>query len=174
MSDTITVSPLARVLTRLDDTGVRYELVEHEPTYTACDEARAAGCNERTTAKTLVLLDRERARVAVIPANRRLDLARARRALRAGPHLRLATESEAAARFPAYEPGAVPPFAAEAFPEVVDIRLLYRARILCAAGDHRHSVQIDTRDLLRLTEPRVADICRPTVGEHRFADVPHI
>ena len=171
---TFPISPLARARTYLDDAGVRYELIEHAVTYTAADEARAANRNERCTAKTLILLDRDRVRVAVIPANRRLDLDRARRTLRAGRHLRLAGEDEVAARFPGYDVGAVPPFAAEAHPEVVDVRLLYRDRVLCAAGDHRHSVLIDPRDLLRLAEPRVADICEPTAGEHRFADVPHL
>lgn len=166
-------TPLARTRTRLDDTGVRYELLEHEAAFTAATEASAAGRSERCTTKTLVLLDRDRVRVAVIPASRRLDLERARRALRAGRHLRLANEDEAAARFPGYDVGALPPFAAEAHPEVVDVRLLYRDRVLCAAGDHRHSVVIDPRDLVRLTEPRIADICEPVAGEHRFADVPH-
>jgi prolyl-tRNA editing enzyme YbaK/EbsC (Cys-tRNA(Pro) deacylase) len=57
-------------------------------------------------------------------------------------------------------------------PEVVDVRLLYRERIVCAAGDHRHSVRLDPRGLLRLIEPRVADICEHTQGEHRFSDLP--
>jgi prolyl-tRNA editing enzyme YbaK/EbsC (Cys-tRNA(Pro) deacylase) len=45
--------------------------------------------------------------------------------------------------------------------------------VLCFAGDHRHSVRLDPRDLVRMTEPRVADICEHIPGEHRFADVPH-
>jgi prolyl-tRNA editing enzyme YbaK/EbsC (Cys-tRNA(Pro) deacylase) len=57
---------------------------------------------------------------------------------------------------------------------VIDIRLLYHGTVLCAAGDHRHSLLIDPRDLFRLAEPRVADICEHDVGEHRFSDVPHV
>ena len=61
----------------------------------------------------------------------------------------------------------------EPVPEVVDIRLVYREHVLCAGGDHRHGIRLDPRDLLRLAEPRVADICEHD-GDHRFADLPKI
>jgi hypothetical protein len=77
-------------------------------------------------------------------------------------------------RFAAFDIGAVPPFADETVPEVVDTRLLYHAKVLCSAGDHRHKVLLDPRDLFRLTEPRVADICEHRPGDHRFADMPRV
>jgi Ala-tRNA(Pro) deacylase len=165
---------LTGVRARLDAAAIRYELVEHAPASTAAEEARAAGNALHETVKSLVLIDRGNVHLAVIPASRRLDIDRARRALRAGRHLRLATEEEAHDLFPEFEVGAVPPFAAKAVPKVIDPRLLYRHRVLCSAGDHRHSVQLDARDLFRLTEPRVADICVPVVGEHRFAEVTRV
>ena len=110
----------------------------------------------------------------MIPASRRLDVARVRGTLGAGRHLRLATEEEAAERFPQFEVGAVPPFVADTIPEVIDTRLLYHDAVLSSAGDHRHSVLLDPRDLVRLAEPRVADICARDPGEHRFADVPRV
>ena len=166
--------PLERVQERLDSAGVSYEIVEHAESFTAADEARAAGQEPSETAKTLVLLDHGEPRLAVVPAARRLDLARARQALRADRHLRLATEEEAAEAFPDYEVGALPPFVAGRAPEIVDTRLLYVDRILCAAGDHRHGVLLAPRDLVRIAEPRVADICEHAPGEHRFADLPHV
>jgi prolyl-tRNA editing enzyme YbaK/EbsC (Cys-tRNA(Pro) deacylase) len=45
--------------------------------------------------------------------------------------------------------------------------------VLCAGGDHRHGIRLDPRDLLRLAEPRVADICEHD-GDHRFADLPRL
>jgi prolyl-tRNA editing enzyme YbaK/EbsC (Cys-tRNA(Pro) deacylase) len=89
-------------------------------------------------------------------------------------HLRLATEDELRRDFPGFDVGALPPFGLEPVPEVVDIRLVYRDKLLCAGGDHRHGVRLDPRDLLRLAEPRVADICEHDAGDHRFADVPKI
>jgi prolyl-tRNA editing enzyme YbaK/EbsC (Cys-tRNA(Pro) deacylase) len=46
------------------------------------------------------------------------------------------------------------------------VRLLRHQRIVCAAGEHRCSVVIAAVDLLRIAEPRVADICQHP--EERF------
>ena len=40
-------------------------------------------------------------------------------------------------------------------PEVIDVQLLFRRAIVCAGGDHRHSIRLDPRELVRLAEPRV-------------------
>jgi prolyl-tRNA editing enzyme YbaK/EbsC (Cys-tRNA(Pro) deacylase) len=171
--DSIASSPCARLARFLDETGVEHELVEHPATFSALEEADAVGVQPADGAKTLVLHDHDGYRLAVIPAARRLDFARARVALRASRHLRLATEEEIKVAFPGFEVGALPPFGGSIpLPEVVDIRVLYRERIMCAAGDHRHGVLLDPRELLRLAEPRVADVCEHAPGEHRFADLP--
>jgi len=159
----------------LEEAGVAYELLEHLPTFSSHDEAQAIGEDLRHAAKTLVLHDRDEWWLAVIPANHRLDIDRARRLLRATRHLRLATEQEMKTAFPQFEVGALPPVGPELpKPEVLDIRLLYRDHIVCAGGDHRHAIRLDPRDLIRLTEPRVGDICEHDVVEHRkgFVDLP--
>ena len=43
--------------------------------------------------------------------------------------------------------------------ELVDRRLLDRDRILCAGGDHEHSIVLAPSDLVRLTGAKVDDIC---------------
>jgi prolyl-tRNA editing enzyme YbaK/EbsC (Cys-tRNA(Pro) deacylase) len=121
----------------LELAGVAYELVDRE-----------------ATTRTVVLIDGGVVRLVVIPAGDRLDLERARRALRAGPGLRPATATEVADDFPDFEPGALPPLGHEAVPEVVDLGLLYLDEVVLAGG-----VRLDARDLLRLSEPRVADLC---------------
>jgi Ala-tRNA(Pro) deacylase len=167
------VHGIAVVTQYLDAAGVTYEVVEHDPVYTAADEAAAAGVQAPEAAKTLALHDRGGYRLAVIPASHRLDVERSRAALNADRHLRLATEDEIRDAFPTFDVGALPPFGSPLpLPEVLDIRLLYRERVLCAGGDHRHSVLIDPREIARLAEPRVADVCARPPGEHRFADVP--
>jgi Ala-tRNA(Pro) deacylase len=157
----------------LEESGIAHEVMEHAPTYTAADEAAAIDADERYTAKTLVLHDRGGWRVAVLPANQRLDLDKARRLLGGTSHLRLATEDEMQEAFPAFEAGAMPPVGAQ-LPEVVDVRLLYRDQVVCAGGDHRHAIRIDPRDLVKLAEPRVGDICEPTGPPRRkdFANLP--
>jgi Ala-tRNA(Pro) deacylase len=143
----------------LERRGVPYEVVEHDATYSAVAEARAAAADADAMAKTVALHDHDGYRLAVVPASERLDVRRARELLGASHHLRLATEQELAQDFPAFEVGAMPPFGTEPLPEVIDVRLLAHDRIVCAGGDHRRSVVIDAVDLLRITEPRVADIC---------------
>lgn len=159
----------------LDEAGVRYETIEHPPTFSTLEEAVAVGAEPHHAAKTLALHDHSGWRLAVLPANHRLDIDRARRLLQATRHLRLATEDEMATAFPSYDVGALPPVGPMLpAPEVIDIRLLYREQIVCAGGDHRHAIQLDPRDLLRLSEPRVGDICEPDVVEHhkRFSELP--
>jgi Ala-tRNA(Pro) deacylase len=149
------------IVTRyLDEQGVGYEVVEHKTTYTAAEEARAAGVAAEDAAKTLALRDEEGYRLAVIPASERLDLEKVRDLLGAGKSLRLATEDEMGSDFPDFELGALPPLG-PLLPaaEVVDRRLLDHDRILCTGGDHRHGVLIDPQDLVELVQPKVADVC---------------
>ena len=120
----------------LELAGIPFELVERE-----------------ATARAVVLLDGDLVRLVVIGANDRLDLTRARQALRAGSGLRVATYAEIAEDFPEFDPKTLPPLGHEAVPEVVDLGLLYDDDIVLDGG-----VRIDPRDLLRLCEPRVADI----------------
>jgi Ala-tRNA(Pro) deacylase len=155
----------------LERRGVRFEVVEHDPTYGAAAAARAADAEPEATAKTVVLHDRDGYRLAVVPASERLDVRRARELLDASHHLRLATEEELSEDFPAFEVGALPPFGTARLPEIVDVRLLRHERIVCAGGEHRCSVLIDAVDLLRLTEPRVADICEHPEERYRADEI---
>jgi len=120
----------------LELAGVPFELVERE-----------------ATARAVVLLDDDLVRLVVIATGDRLDLTRARQALRAGPELRAATYAEIAEDFPGFDPKLLPPLGHEAVPEVIDLGLLYDDALILDGG-----VRIDPRDLLRLCEPRVADI----------------
>jgi Ala-tRNA(Pro) deacylase len=161
----------------LREAGIAHDIVEHPPTYSAVQEARAVHEEPRHTAKTLLLHDREGWRLAVIPANRRLDMAKARRLLGGTTHLRLATEEEMRQVFPEFDVGALPPVGGQLpLPEAVDVRLIYRDRVLCAGGDHRHAVRLDPRDLVRVSEPRVGDLCEREGGPHRkdYAELPKV
>lgn len=168
---------VALVTAYLREAGIAHDVVEHAPTYSAIEEARVAHEEPRHAAKTLLLHDRGGWRIAVVPANRRLAMEKARRLLGASSHLRLATEEEMAAAFPAFDVGALPPVGPQLpLPEVVDVRLIYRDRVLCAGGDHRHSLRLDPRDLVRVAEPRVGDLCEREPGQHRkdFAELPKV
>jgi Ala-tRNA(Pro) deacylase len=144
----------------LDEHGVAHDVVDHEQTFSAAAEAKAAGVPTDHAAKTMLLRDGQGYRVAVIPASHRLDLRKARDVLEASGHLRLASEAEMQDDFAAFEVGALPPLGPMLpAPEVLDMRLTGHERILFSGGDHRHSVLVDPRDLAELTEAKVADVC---------------
>jgi prolyl-tRNA editing enzyme YbaK/EbsC (Cys-tRNA(Pro) deacylase) len=112
-------------------------------------------------AKTIVLHDGDVYVIAAISAADRLDLHKLRRCLVASKRrLRLASEEEIARDFPSLEVGAIPPFGPMVpAAEVIDSALAAHRRILCPAGDHRHSVLVDPREIVRITASRLADIC---------------
>jgi Ala-tRNA(Pro) deacylase len=149
----------AAVTEFLDRAGVPYEVLEHERTQTAAAEARAAGMPAADVAKTVVLRDDAGVRLAVIPADRRLDLRKVKREL-GSKGLRLVTEREMEREFSDFEVGAVPPFGPMFHAlELMDERLLDHDRILCGGGDHEHTVFVDPHDVVRASQARVADIC---------------
>ena len=155
----LTTTRATLIAAYLDGLGVAYEIVEHEATMSAAEEARVAHLPPRHVAKTVVLHDGERYVVAAIPASERLDVSKLRELLGSSRQLRLASEDEIALAFPTLEVGALPPFGPMVpAAEVIDRALLAPDRILCAAGDHRHSVLIDPREVVRITSARVADI----------------
>jgi len=118
-------------------------------------------------AKTVVLHDTDGYRIAIIPASERVDLDKARKVFGASADMRLATEREIAQDFPAFDPGALPPFRGLlGTPEVLDTRLLHYHRILCSAGDHRHTLKISPEEIQRVGEPAVADVCAGSPAEH--------
>lgn len=152
----------AAIAEYLEARGVPFELVEHEETMSAAAEAEATHQPQRKVAKTVVVQDEGGGYVlAIVPASDRLDIQKLRDVLGAGPSLRLATEDEMAADFPRIEVGATPPVG-PMLPraEVVDRRLVEEDRVLCAGGDHRHSVMLDPNDVVKMADAKVADICQ--------------
>jgi Ala-tRNA(Pro) deacylase len=144
----------------LEGQGAAFEVVDHEQRFTAAAEARAAGVEPDHAAKTVALRDNSDYRLAVVPASERVDLHKVRELLEDSEHLRLASEEEMRGDFPLFEVGALPPFGPMLpAPEIFDRRLLDHDRILCSGGDHRHSVLIDPREVVRLSDARVTDIC---------------
>ncbi len=151
----------AAIIEFLDGEGIRYEVIEHEPTMSAAAEARATSFAPDQVAKTVVLHDGRAYVIAAIPSSERLDLRKLRAVLGATRQLRLATESEIARDFPSLEVGAAPPFGPMVpAAEVIDRVLLEQDQILCPAGDHNHSALVDPRDVVRITAARIADICQ--------------
>jgi Ala-tRNA(Pro) deacylase len=137
-----------------------YELIRHERTERAVDEAAAVGIAPDEVAKTVVLATGGGYVRAVVSASDRLDLHKARALLEGGKKTcRLATEAELVAAYPTFELGAVPPFGGPGGDRVVvDNRVAERESVVLEAGSHAESVKIKTVDLLTITKAEVANI----------------
>lgn len=150
---------LAQLKSFLRDHGVSFDVIAHPRSETAAAEARAAQLPQEQTAKTVVLHTSDGYRFAVLAASDRLDLHKAADALDVRRHaLRLASETDMAADFSQYEVGAIPPIGPDTPLELVDLRLLDYAHVLCPAGDHEHSLLVDPMDIVRVTGARSVDV----------------
>lgn len=137
----------------LDEHEVSYEILEHEPAFTAQEEAAATHVPGRNWAKTVVVeIDGEVA-LAVLPATRRIDLERFE-AMTGAKEVRLPDEAEFEDLYPDSEPGAMPPFGILYGQRTfVDEALREDETIAFHAGDHRTAVRIPYSAFEDLAEP---------------------
>jgi Ala-tRNA(Pro) deacylase len=146
----------------LEDAGVDFDLLEHEHTERAADEAAALGVAPEDVAKTLVLTTPAGNVRAVLSASERLDLGKVADLLEA-PHkqVHLATEEDMKRDYPDFDLGAVPPLGGKDGDRViVDSRVAGRDSVVLEAGSHERSVRLKAADLVRLTGAQVADIVK--------------
>jgi prolyl-tRNA editing enzyme YbaK/EbsC (Cys-tRNA(Pro) deacylase) len=153
---------MADVTSLLDEAGIEYDVLAHEHTERAADEAAVLGVPPDDVAKTLVLATPSGNVRAVLPALERVDLPKVADLLEA-PHkqVQLATEDDMRRDYPDFALGAVPPFGGrEGDQVIVDSRVAVRDSVVLEAGSHERSVRLKTVDLVRLTGAKVADIAR--------------
>jgi Ala-tRNA(Pro) deacylase len=152
------------IVKRLSERAVPFEVIDHDRTYTAIEEARAIGIDADEVLKVVVIDSIDGFRLAVIPASRRLDMHLVREALYdqgAG----LATENEIEWRWPAYQPGTLPPLGSLLdVPMYVDPELLGHDTVVFAAGEQTRSVKMRTKDLFRHEIFVVAPLTIPEEG----------
>jgi len=130
-----------RVKQFLEINQVSFEVVPHPHAPSANRTAQAAHVPGDRLIKAVVLKDEGGYLVAVLPATRRLKLARLHREL--GRSLGLATESELGDLFQGCEPGAVPALAlAYGVDTVLDISLVDKDPVYLEAGDHESLIRL--------------------------------
>lgn len=153
-----------RLKALLEERGVAYEVVEHEPAYTAQEEAAATHVPGRNWAKTVVVMADGDPVLAVLPATRQLDVDAFRRVTGAG-QVALAEEAEFARFYPDCEAGAMPPFGTlYDQPTFVDEALRADEFIAFHAGDHRTAVQLPYSVYEELAEPVPGSFSRGPEG----------
>jgi Ala-tRNA(Pro) deacylase len=138
-----------------------YDLVTHPRSASSMRTASAARIPPHRLAKAVVLEDEEGQVMAVLPADRWLQLGRVRKAL--GRNLGLCTERELAASFTDCEVGAVPPIGdAYGMQTIVDEELEREPEVFLEAGDHEVLMRLSHDSFSRLMQNVCHDhIARP-------------
>ncbi|MDP2469728.1 MAG: YbaK/EbsC family protein [Candidatus Palauibacterales bacterium] len=145
----------------LEESGVSFEVIDHPVAFTAQEEAAASHVAGRHWAKTVAVLVAGEPALAVVPATRRLDLAKMRR-LVGTEDVEIAREAEFQDLYPDCDLGAMPPFGELYGQETfVDEMLREEERIAFHAGDHRTAIEMSYADFERLCEPVPANLSGP-------------
>lgn len=151
------MSILDELRARLDAVGAQYELIHHaEPIRSAEDGERVMGIRRADTTPTLIMVAGDKIWAAILPGDRRLDAAKAGRALGGGRAKLVA--AEIVRTVTGVAPGAVPMVCG--VPTVMDTRLFELPFCYGGAGDEQWTLKIAPTELQRVTEALVADICR--------------
>jgi Ala-tRNA(Pro) deacylase len=130
---------------------------QHPLAYTAREVARADHVPPRSFAKTVVVHADDGYAMAVLPADKHVDLYELREAFGCR-HLRLATEKELGELFPECELGAMPPFGNGTLydlPVFADGLLMAEETIGFNAGTHRDVVRMGSQDWAKQVRPKV-------------------
>jgi Ala-tRNA(Pro) deacylase len=154
VSEPATESVYARLVAHLRAAGVEFREIEHEPTLTSEDSARARGEPLGVGAKALVLKCDGAFRLFVLPADRKLNTKLLRRGL-AVKDIRFATPDELRDQT-GLVPGSVPPFGEPILPlplfADVDVGVRF-PRVAFNAGDLRRSIVMAAADWERVARP---------------------
>ena len=146
---------VANVKEFLKANGVSHIVIPHPLAFTATSVAGAAHIPGKEMAKTVVVNLDGRPVLAVLPADRKVDLERLRRATGATT-IELTSEREFTADFPGCEVGAMPPFGNLYGLEVfVDPHLAADPEIAFNAGTHTELIRMSYKDFERLVKPKL-------------------
>jgi len=145
-----------RLVEFLREQVVPYRVLHHPLAYTAQELSAIEGVSGRQHAKVVILTTGQRLVMAVLPADRRLDLARLEKIV--GQPVVLASEVEMKERFPDCAVGTMPPFGQlYGVATYLDRSLAGVERIVFEAGTHSDAVKIRYADYERLAKPTVAE-----------------
>lgn len=150
------------VVRLLDEYGADYRLIAHEPEGRTEAASEIRGHDLVQAAKCIVILARPDKRtrryiLAVVPGNRRVDLGKLKKMM----YLRSVgfAPREVAERLAGSVAGSIMPFALHPDLElIVDEELLRQDVLYFNAGRLDLSVTLSTKDYVRMTQPRTAQI----------------
>lgn len=139
-----------RLSSYLDQRGARYEIQAHELSRSSAETARAAHVLPRQVAKSVLLEDDDGCVMAVLPADRTVQLGELADML-GRKELHLASEERIASVLPDCERGAVPPVGmAWGIETVVDDELEANDVVYLECGDHQRLLRMSREEFREL------------------------
>lgn len=141
----------------LDKAGVRYDVTEHKPVFSAQQMAAAEHEPGRYVAKPVIVRADDKYVMCVLAASAKIDLGKLKKQLAAGS-VELAEEEEIDKLFGDCELGAEPPFGnLYELPTYMDKTLDDDDHIVFQAGSHEKTVRMSMADYRKLVKPKVLD-----------------
>lgn len=152
----MSTSVFSRLSERLEERGLEFTVLEHEPVYTSEEAAQVRGTSLASGAKALVCKADDRFIMIVMPANRRLASKQIRKNERIRS-LRFASRDEVA-ELTGLQPGSIPPFGSLfGLSTWCDTLLADQEMINFNAGDHAVSISMAFEDYAEFEAPRLGD-----------------
>ena len=148
-------SVLQKLATLFQKEKVPYRLIHRPDVFTAPELAASIRMPGREVAKVVIVRSDEKYLMAVLPANRPLDVNRFARLI-GSKHVAVAEEWELERLFPDCHVGAMPPFGnLYGMPVYVDASLTKQPIIFFPAGSHHATLEMNYADYDRLVSPLV-------------------
>ena len=145
-----------KLVSYLNDKKVSYEILYHPEAFTAQTIAAAEHIKGRHHAKVVMVKSGGQDLMAVLQADRRVDLEKLEKIT--GQAIALETEAEFKDLFPDCAPGTMPPFGElYGVPTYVDSSLAKEDYIVFEAGNHTDAIKLSFSDYQRVAKPQVAD-----------------
>ncbi|WP_172143616.1 MULTISPECIES: aminoacyl-tRNA deacylase [Pseudomonas] len=151
---------MAQTLERsLQRAHCQFKLVEHMPSATSLESARKAGIPASRMAKSVILDDRRgHYLMAVLPANRQLDLSKVHKGTQ---RWQLSGEQALVSLFKDCERGAIPALGeVYGLDMLIDPMLVRQQDIYLEAGDHESLIHMPVDEFFKLApNAEVCDLC---------------
>ena len=141
----------------LDKSAVRYEVTEHQPTFTAQSMAAAEHEPGRYVAKPVVVKADGKYVMCVLSACYKIDL-RALKSQLGAKSVKLAEENDMEKMFGDCELGAEPPFGnLYDLPTIMDKAMEKDDHIVFQGGTHEKAIRMSMDDYRKLVSPKVLE-----------------
>ncbi|MBI4417442.1 MAG: YbaK/EbsC family protein [Ignavibacteriales bacterium] len=145
----------------LNNYGISYRVVDHDPAFSSYDAARASQVPQQEFAKTVIVRIDGKFWMTVLRTDHRINIHAIKAAFDARD-VHLAHEEDLTTLFPDCELGAMPPFGnLYGIPVLLDQALLSDEEIAFNACNHSRVIRMRLSDYVRLVNPLIGRFSQP-------------